>query len=74
MAKKKIVPVISRRSIKRRKTQQQMRAEIERLREAIIMAASRFTDLASIIRSDGGYDNAGFMDASAQRLRDAIAE
>lgn len=48
------------------------RAENRRLRTAVVMAQSRFTDLATIIRKNGSYDNAGFMDASAQRLRDAL--
>lgn len=32
---KKIAPIISRRSIKRRKTHQELRAEIDRLRDAL---------------------------------------
>lgn len=49
-----------------------MKAENKRLREACVMAQSRFADLGSVIRKDGGYDNAGFMEASAQRIRDAL--
>lgn len=37
---------------------------------ALKMAAERFEDLGSIVAKSGGYDNAGFLRASARRCRE----
>lgn len=47
---------------------------VAELLAALQMARSRFADLATVIRQDGSYDNAGFMEASAERLDAAIAK
>jgi hypothetical protein len=43
--------------------------QVKRLREALAQAGERFADLAIIIRKHGSYDNAGFMQASADRCQ-----
>lgn len=48
--------------------------EREGLIEALKMAAARFEDLAGVIEEHGSYDNAGFMQASADRCRAALSK
>jgi hypothetical protein len=43
------------------------------VRRALEMAASRFADLARVIKTSGSYDNPGFMEKSAERCRAALA-
>lgn len=45
-------------------------ALVEKQAHALKMAAERFDDLGAIVSRDGGYDNAGFMRASARRCRE----
>lgn len=43
-----------------------------KLREALERSRDRFSDLANIIRRNGPYDDAGFMEASAERCQSAL--